>query len=287
MMHSVRISSKNSAFTLVEIATVLVVIGLLVGGVFAGKELIKSAQVRATVAQIESFKAAANAFKLKYNCLPGDCPNPAEFGFGGGCSALGDTCGNGTVGGAISVGLASFEESGRESYDFWLQLSQSLLIEGNFSGFDAAFPADLTVESALPSIKLSSKVGLLPRALGSVTGAPNYFWTYVSYSISPTVTHPLDQLLPMDNFLLDSKMDDGFPDSGNVLLGNISGYYLGQNYGLARDAAYAYGPAGATSNFCATDDTPALYNVLNVTPYWDYIGHDVTTNCSIGIKAGF
>jgi prepilin-type N-terminal cleavage/methylation domain-containing protein len=68
-------------FTLIELSIVLVVIGLLVGGVLVGQELIK--------AQIEKLNTAANTFRDKYNCIPGDCANATNFfGTANNCSYL-------------------------------------------------------------------------------------------------------------------------------------------------------------------------------------------------------
>jgi prepilin-type N-terminal cleavage/methylation domain-containing protein len=66
MKHSQR------GFTLVEIAIVLVIIGLLLGGILKGQELITSARVRNLANQIEGIKAAFFGFQDRYRALPGD-----------------------------------------------------------------------------------------------------------------------------------------------------------------------------------------------------------------------
>jgi prepilin-type N-terminal cleavage/methylation domain-containing protein len=70
---------KAGGFTLIEMSIVLVIIGLLVGGVLVGQDLIRAAQVRKTGTLIEQLNTAVNTFKLKYNCLPGDCANASDF----------------------------------------------------------------------------------------------------------------------------------------------------------------------------------------------------------------
>ncbi len=68
--------TKNKAgFTLIEVSVVLVIIGLLVGGVLVGKDLIESAKIRAQITQISDMETQINTFRVKYNCLPGDCTN--------------------------------------------------------------------------------------------------------------------------------------------------------------------------------------------------------------------
>ena len=76
-------SHKNNGFTLVELSIALVIIGLLVGGILVGRDLIESARIRTQVRQIEQLNTAANTFKNKYGSLPGDIhqTKAAQFGF--------------------------------------------------------------------------------------------------------------------------------------------------------------------------------------------------------------
>jgi prepilin-type N-terminal cleavage/methylation domain-containing protein len=62
----------QSGFTLVEIAIVLVIIGLLLGGVLKGQELINNAKVRNVADQQNAVRAAFFAFQDRYQALPGD-----------------------------------------------------------------------------------------------------------------------------------------------------------------------------------------------------------------------
>jgi len=64
----------ENGFTLIEIAIVLVIIGLLLGGVLKGQELITSARVRNLIAQEDGVKAAFFGFQDRYRALPGDYP---------------------------------------------------------------------------------------------------------------------------------------------------------------------------------------------------------------------
>ena len=63
---------KESGFTLIEIAIVLVIIGLLLGGVLKGQELITGARVRNLIQQQDGVKAAYFGFLDRYRALPGD-----------------------------------------------------------------------------------------------------------------------------------------------------------------------------------------------------------------------
>ena len=64
--------STQAGFTLVELSIVLVVIGLIIGGVLKGQEMIQSARLKSTMQQIQAIQAAHITFKDKYGSLPGD-----------------------------------------------------------------------------------------------------------------------------------------------------------------------------------------------------------------------
>ncbi len=66
---------QQSGFTLVEIAIVLVIIGLILGGVLKGQEMIQSAKVKSQMQQIDGISAAVNTYKDKFNAMPGDDSN--------------------------------------------------------------------------------------------------------------------------------------------------------------------------------------------------------------------
>ena len=63
---------RQSGFTLIEIAIVLVIIGLLLGGVLKGQELITGARVRNLIQQQDGVKAAYFGFLDRFRALPGD-----------------------------------------------------------------------------------------------------------------------------------------------------------------------------------------------------------------------
>lgn len=64
--------SKQSGFTLVEIAIVLVIIGLLLGGVLKGQELINSAKIKNVANDLNGIAAGVYAYQDRYKVFPGD-----------------------------------------------------------------------------------------------------------------------------------------------------------------------------------------------------------------------
>jgi prepilin-type N-terminal cleavage/methylation domain-containing protein len=75
--------NKQSGFTLVEIAIVLVIIGLLLGGVLKGQELINSAKVKNFASDIRNVSTMVYAYQDRFRALPGDDPRAATNFTGG------------------------------------------------------------------------------------------------------------------------------------------------------------------------------------------------------------
>ena len=63
-MNNIHMNRGQAGFTLVELAIVMIIIGLLIGGILKGQELIANAQVTATVSQVKGIDAALSTFKI-------------------------------------------------------------------------------------------------------------------------------------------------------------------------------------------------------------------------------
>jgi prepilin-type N-terminal cleavage/methylation domain-containing protein len=64
--------SPEAGFTLVEIAIVLVIIGLLLGGILKGQEMITQAKIKNVINDFNGITAAMNSYQDRYRALPGD-----------------------------------------------------------------------------------------------------------------------------------------------------------------------------------------------------------------------
>src|SRR6186997_1871304 len=91
--------SQQSGFTLVEIAIVLVIIGLLLGGILKGQELINSAKVKNLANDFRVIPTYIYAFQDKFKALPGDDANVAAHVSGATLATTGGTVGNGVIDG--------------------------------------------------------------------------------------------------------------------------------------------------------------------------------------------
>ena len=115
--------NKSSGFTLVEIAIVLVIIGLLLGGVLKGQELINNAKIRRVTNDLSGISTAIYAYQDRYKALPGD-DSGASSRWGAGVA-------NGDRGGTISGDFCGDPNGTAESLSFWRHLRLSGLMEGD------------------------------------------------------------------------------------------------------------------------------------------------------------
>ena len=90
--------NKQTGFTLIELAIVLVIIGLLLGGVLRGQELINSAKVKNMARDFQNIQVYVYGYQDKYKALPGD-DLAAVAHLGATANQAGAGAGNGQIGG--------------------------------------------------------------------------------------------------------------------------------------------------------------------------------------------
>ena len=125
----------SSGFTLIELSIVLVIIGLIVGGVLVAQDLIKAAETRSQLAQLEKYSTAINSFRNKYGYLPGDIPEPyaSRFSFQPRGTNPGEGDGNGFIKGYTNFCGAMGISTLGEGILFWSDLSSANLIAESFT----------------------------------------------------------------------------------------------------------------------------------------------------------
>lgn len=121
---------NQSGFTLIEIAIVLVIIGLLLGGVLKGQELINSAKVKNLAGDFRNIPLFIYGYQDKFKALPGDDKLVTTHITGASEATPAATLGNGVIEGAWdATGTA-------ESHLFWQHVRLAGLAAGPTAGTD-------------------------------------------------------------------------------------------------------------------------------------------------------
>lgn len=185
----------NSGFSLVELAIVLVVIGLIIGGVLKGQQLIESARLKSVLSQLNEFRLATGIFIDRFGGLPGDYPHAKEYIHASLCNGNG----NGVIEGA---GL----QVGSEAQQYWMHLARAQLIslsgqvDKRKSGFGNSAPAS----------RLGGGYTVVYHPADDMPG----HWYLLGDVNGDRGDGAL--LTPAQAFSLDQQVDTGLPTSGRV-----------------------------------------------------------------------
>lgn len=194
----------QQGFTLVEIAVVLVIIGLLLGGVLKGQELISSARVRNLADQQAGIQAAYYGFQDRYRAVPGDMTSADAT------SAIGQTV---NLGATTSDGqLPAPDDSSpwSELNGVWEQLSKAGFIQGDYPGTGSSpDPSSAPPDSDHAPINVFNGVLILARDNGyqieSGASQANRLLLYMGRNVPVNIARELDV-----------KVDDGRPLTGTI-----------------------------------------------------------------------
>jgi prepilin-type N-terminal cleavage/methylation domain-containing protein len=181
----------QSGFTLVEIAIVLVIIGLLLGGVLKGQELVNSAKVKNLASDFRSVSTAVYSYQDRFRALPGD-DRSAKKHVNGGTDATGDSSGNARINGSWDS-----NNSAHESYLLWQHIRLAGLIAGT---------SDTTSADYLPRNAEGGRVGITGEPILTTPSTPYPASFYVcSQGIQGRYARQID-----------TTLDDGNTRTGSV-----------------------------------------------------------------------
>lgn len=191
--------SNEAGFTLVELSIVLVVIGLIIGGVLKGQEMIQSARLKSTMQQVQAIQAAHVTFKDKYGGMPGDLLDAntllgASVGAGwGACDGSANNCdGDSVIEGRNTA----------ESLLYWQHLAAGGMITGIVLD-------DAPVASFGAGLPAAPVGGGLELWNGTINGRFSHWLLLPTRPATNGGPFDGDQLAQ-----LDKKYDDGRPGTG-------------------------------------------------------------------------
>jgi prepilin-type N-terminal cleavage/methylation domain-containing protein len=250
-------ANKKSAFSLIELSIVLIIIGLLIAGVTGGASLIKSSELRSVMGEARGFAVAVNAFFTQYNALPGDYTIGIKN-----ASIVGDGDNEIDYYRAASA-------SGSESSNAWATLR-------HIGAIDSISTADSVIATTQPifgttatatapgsKIKGAGWVFDYRRQIEGVAAAAanqNVVVLTSTMTVAPTagaisplgtstaVSNTVGAIIGADALSIDAKIDDGIANAGKI---------RGVNPTVDNDTngtCYTYS-ASAASNYITTGST--------------------------------
>jgi prepilin-type N-terminal cleavage/methylation domain-containing protein len=266
----------RQGFTLVELSIVIIIIGFLISGISAGASLIKSAKLNSVITEMTSHEQAYFAFITRYGQMPGDFSNANAF-WASGCTVTAANCsGNGD--GFIKWQMGDLGAgTGDETKRVWKHLFLAGLttfnpedipdtayggaLNSGYARLNISHPGTKANDSGMYSIITGPSVIDNPNA----NGIGDTFWddgTTAIYLGSGNAWAGAGYPNPVgtggwgaaggafaaaDASSLDSKIDDGNPDSGSfrAALGSQTSDYTGQTcasggaYSVAATNTYA------------------------------------------------
>lgn len=197
----------QSGFTLIEIAIVLVIIGLLLGGILKGQELINSARVKNLATDFRNIPLFIYGYQDKFRVLPGD-DSAADVHVTGATKA---TTPAGSLGNGVINGPWNSTTQTDESYLFWQHVRLAGLAPGTTV---TTVPADYLPKNAAGGT-IGIQSGTAVAASSPIVGLPGAYVICSTAIIGEFVKQ------------LDTQVDDGNTASGSMRATPTAGYALG------------------------------------------------------------
>lgn len=260
---------RKSAFSLIELSIVLIIIGLLIAGVTGGASLVRSAELRAVVGEARGYAVAVNSFYTQYNDYPGDYATVIGNGVAGDGDATIEYYGDGTNAsesanawivlrtiGAIDTITSTSAPTAATTSPTWGTTAPASKIKSSGWAFDYRNndAAPYTNESS------SQNVVVLTGTIG--TGVTADDTTLVNTSTGVNVATAA--IYATDALSIDTKVDDGDPGAGAV---------RGVNPGYT---------AGTLATAAATSSSTVCYYYASST--FTYNTTDTTKSCAISYQ---
>ena len=189
--------TKQTGFTLVEIAIVLVIIGLLLGGILKGQEMIIQAKVKNSLTDFSGVSAAFYGYQDRYRAIPGDDAGAARWA-GAPVSLPANGGGDRILTGLYNPATPATDETAM----WWDHLRRSGFVTGG-SGVNNPINSFNGILGVQQGSGVNPPLAVLPTTAGGQDGFTNLM--LCSSNLPDKVA-----------IALDVQMDDGQPNNGGV-----------------------------------------------------------------------
>lgn len=264
-------------FSLIELSVVIAIIGILVGGIMAGRSLLSQSELQTVVADYTKYTNAVVQFQSQYGSLPGDMLDATNYWGDDSTNCADGSVTNGTPGtcngsgnadmstiAAVGAGLCKLSDgttsaSCQEPYRAWQHLVLAKLIDGNYTGVDTGNPVPGT---NIPGSRIAGAgwaFGYKSTTSGDTNRYNQGLNNYLSFGMPSTAAPSVDltegaAISPTDAWQIDKKIDNGMPGTGRIV---------------------TLKPAALTNCADSAADATALYN---------YDDHPNTILCSLNMS---
>jgi prepilin-type N-terminal cleavage/methylation domain-containing protein len=215
------------AFTLIEMSIVLAIIGIIVGGIYAGTNVLKQSELQTVIADYTKYSAAVAQFNQQYGGMPGDLLDGTNYWGDDNANCADAAVTDGTPGTCNGNGDGAIATTG-ESFRGWQQLQLAKLIDGNFTGTGAA----AVVGTNVPRSRITNAGWSLwnKPATGALANPPvapdtdkydpslsNLLMFGSPATIDAVTLTPGPAITAPEAWQIDKKIDDSLPSTGRTL----------------------------------------------------------------------
>ncbi len=206
----------NRGFSLVELAIVLTIVGILAGAVIAAQSMIRASKIQGVVEEVEAYRRGVHEFETQYQGLPGDF-----------VLATSQTAWTAAVNGNGDGQISPWNTEGLQA---WYHLMQTKLIPGRYTG--AVSSAMAVIGTNIPASKINKAAGysfyyIAPAdaiwkhsdtpGTAAVTVTNNSVGNVLVLGGQTAASFSSTTILSQNEAkAIDTKADDGWPDSGRV-----------------------------------------------------------------------
>lgn len=238
-------SSQQRGFSLVELSIVLLIISLLIAGVITGKKILRDSELKAMLAQVNNIKTATHEFALLYHRLPGDMEQATDYW---------PDSANGNHDGRIE------SEPSDEAFLALQHLALAKFIPKSYTG---AWNNGFELGKNIISLQGSGQGMYLHCCDEDETVRPQARNQHVTvFSVSDGARNIRSgAMTPVEALNMDTKLDDGLPDTG-LIWG--SGSYGASLY----VATGCYRGTGVTATYVSAD--PAYKDIPGCQMHFQY-----------------